>query len=170
MLIVKNILFVSYLKNKGIRRLCFILGCIIFCFQVFKLPHFYNSVRIKHEYVNFNDFRKDMIFAWNINPIRFWNTAECCRKHFEKEGIKDASFICLPINELPENKIIDLYPYPEIKNKLNSPISLDCGMKKVFIIRPIFMVFSFYLPFILAIILKFLWLILLWIYKGFKEN
>jgi hypothetical protein len=72
--IIKNILLVSYLKNKGIRRICFILGLIPYLFYVFGCwIYSLDENFIKEEYNNFVEFKKENKYENTRKKIVFEN-------------------------------------------------------------------------------------------------
>ena len=65
MTFLKNILFVSYLKNKGIRRICFILGVL---FAIFPSASWYYRLN-RHFYdLSFNNIDEvQMSYEYKYN-------------------------------------------------------------------------------------------------------
>lgn len=58
MQILKNILFVSYIKNKGIRRICFIIGLT---FSIYNFLKALSSIMSNIEYYKTLDLFEDTI-------------------------------------------------------------------------------------------------------------
>ncbi len=167
----KNILFVSYLKNKGVRRLCFIIGCIFLFLMIITTPKVYDNIRINKEYNNINDVKRWVDVYYHTDPGKSLALVECTSEYFAERGIENIKY------SLYSDAPIEWYCLVEDKKSCSifqtyadKKIKLDCGKKEIFIYRPLAALLSFYLPFILAIMLKFLWAILFWIYNGFKES
>lgn len=59
---IKNIFFVSYLKNKGVRRLCFILGILLAITPIYLWYEDLSSNFYNETYENILDFHKK---PWN---------------------------------------------------------------------------------------------------------
>ena len=149
---IKNFLFVSYLKNKGLRRICFITGCILVILLTVTTPKYYNSVRINKEYLNLA-------------------LVECTGEYFADRGMNSAKYSLYTVNPVEWYcSVQDEQSCKKFQIYANEKIKLDCGKQEIFIYRPLVALLFFYLPFIFAIILKFLWSILFWVYKGFKED
>ena len=49
--VIKNIFFVSYLKNKGIRRLCFVLGILLAIRETVVWYDYEDSIEIDYFYI-----------------------------------------------------------------------------------------------------------------------
>ena len=130
---IKKIFFVSYLKNKGIRRICFILG-ILFAITPAYLwyedlkDNFYNET-----YENIIDFGKEN---------KYNNTDK------QKEVY----------NELPEGYHIVYTPKQNnvSENNMTQEISISKA-NYLYLLKLLWSLFWFYLPFLLSCIIKWVY-------------
>jgi|GEM_PF-5508981 hypothetical protein len=168
---IKSFLFVSYLKNKGVRRLCFIIGCILVILLIVTTPKYYNSVRIDEEYLNINDIKRWTDVFRDLDITSHLELVKCTGEYFDDRGMRNAQYSLYGDDPVEWYcSVQDEQSCKKFQLYANDKIKLDCGKKEIFIYRPLMALLFFYLPFILAIILKFLWEILFWVYKGFKES
>ena len=168
---LKNILLVSYLKNKGVWRICFVVGCLLVLLMVVTTPKFYNTMRIDKEYLNIVNV-KDWIWTYReANPNRSLALAECTDKYFSALGLEGAMFSLYTENPVAWYCSVST---PEKCQKFrviaNDKIRLDCGKADIFVYRTLLTVLFFYFPFLIGVLLKFLWAVLLWIARGLKEE
>lgn len=168
---VKNILFVSYLKNKGIRRICFILGCVLVVVMIVTTPKFYDNNRIDKEYLNINDIKRWADVYRDVNIMKHLALVDCTSQYFEILGIKDVRYSLYLDNSISGYcSLSDKPSCDKFKLFADEKIKLNCGLRKIFVYRPLITILFFYLPFVFAVLFKFLWLVLLWIGRGFKES
>lgn len=169
MKLIKNILFVSYLKNKDIRRICFVVGMALFLWGVFTTPRFYEYTRINRDYINIRDIKIWADAYREREPLKYLNLVECTTEYFENVGIKYSENLF--VLENPVEDFCRLYGQCEkFKIFALDKINLDCGKKDIFLYRPLFICLAFYLPFLLVCLFKFAGQAFVWIYKGFKEE
>lgn len=69
MQILKNILFVSYIKNKGIRRICFIIGLM---FSIYSFLKAFSSIMSNIEYYKTLDLLEDTIIITGFVIFLFY--------------------------------------------------------------------------------------------------
>ena len=163
--LLKNIFSISYLKNKGIRRLCFILGFLLSIFLCFSFFNNYDSFRIKDEYENLYSLKRWYLTYYEFEPQKALNLSKCMHEHFDRLGLEPHSIIldkdlplCLGEDCKKINAIADF------------KIKLDCGKITVFLKWPFFLLFAFYLPFLFCVLFKFLFQAIMWVLKGFKDS
>lgn len=184
----KNIIFVSYLKNKGIRRICFILSCcsmLYFSVLGFTLSRGYYS--IDETYHNFQSFNSDIYMSYKIGEKGWYKKIECASKYLKQYGfahydaynmvefknILNRNSLWCQSNEVLCKRIEKIKDYP-IHLKCGAFETYDYSNAQGFLIYLIFIIISFYLPFVLCVFAKLtykaLYGIIEWIIKGFKEN
>lgn len=178
--ILKNILFVSYLKNKGVRRLCFVSGIVLFViFSCFSLSGIYKR-QVDVKYNNLQELNSQFYFAAKNNLSTWAKRQECAAIYFKKYGFTEIeAYSFSGEQDIFQGNFCRAFPEKceILKAMRNKPIHLQCnGLESYFfnsfeaaLIIFTFLVFAFYFPFILCILLKFVGNICLWIYKGFKE-
>ena len=168
---LKNIFLVSYLKNKGIRRICCVLGVLLSAYSIIISPKIYDNNTIDKEYINYKDMKIWFETYYEVNPLKALTLAECSDTYFSNLGISDSKYVLYGTGDpvefycsVSEKRSCDLF-----RILADEKIPLNCGKPQFFLTRPIVIFLSFYLPFILVLLLKLIWQIFLWVYKGFKE-
>lgn len=161
-----NIFSVSYLKSKGIRRICFVLGLLLSSFMVFNFVNQYDNIRLKDEYDNLYLLKKWYNNYYDFEPMKAVNLAKCANEYFINIGF--------PAYIINFDKDQPICYYGEDCEKLkviaDFKIKLDCGKETVFLIWPIILLFVFYFPFLICALTKFICDIIKWIYMGFQEE
>ncbi|MBQ8464523.1 MAG: hypothetical protein IJ545_00770 [Alphaproteobacteria bacterium] len=161
---IKNIFLVSYLKNKGVRRICFILG-ILFAI----LP-----TMIWYENLNHNFYQTSKETKNEYNS--YSNRENDVNKNYPKVRMPDGVIVEFPENMQQKAQIKQWIAekYPSVANELKNTTSenklrhSDNGDKNnkinyLYLLKFLWSLFWFYLPFLLSCIVK-------WIYTGFKEK
>lgn len=173
MSLLKNILMVSYLKNKGIRRICFLLGVVFsgicFCIwhQEFERTNYklsyqtleqavmnnkYNNIVLKHIYrsypVEFN-FGKTFYdwenFFAGYRALTYQNIKSLCNEKADD----DDTFLTIETCK-------------KLKSYVSQPVKLEAvDLDKWYGIK--WVIFWFYFPFLICLPFR-------WIYLGFKES
>ena len=134
-------------------------------------PKYYNSVRINKEYLNINDVKRWTDVLRDLDIRGHLALVECTGEYFADRGMNSAKYSLYTVNPVEWYcSVQDEQSCKKFQIYANEKIKLDCGKQEIFIYRPLVALLFFYLPFIFAIILKFLWSILFWVYKGFKED
>lgn len=189
-----HILFVSYLKNKGVRRLSFVIGILLSLFVIkaeysiiregwfsrrydnlekaialtdFKSWYYVTDNKVftvrqeiykKYFEGKFSNIRNyedfDNIFYKDRLKNPTMGVIEKCRLGTFIEGFDETS--CEKLKKISQGEIAVTYK--------------DQSTNSMILLSFISLWIVFYLPFIFAIILKWLWLLVLWIYQGFKES
>ena len=165
---LKKILFVSYLKNKGIRRICFIWGMILFLFFGGRALSNYDSLWIKQDFPNLEAIRNQIAEAHQDgNYVKAITLFECTNELYEKIGVQTYllnlyknNFYCEDNPNDKECLFISYFDHHKVK--------MNCN--KNGIVTFFFLFVLFYSAFWLVCLLKFLKNMILWIYRGFKEN
>ena len=174
---LKNILFVTYIKNKGLRRLAFITSCIavVCCLYGVLL----NTSPIDEIYKNLDDMRTDVSVSFQVQAPYWYKKQECAQVFLEKHGLSRMDAMSFLVSESVTH-YCELYP-KECHLLLameDEPIHLKCSglgnahftlFENICIILLI-LIFVFYLPFIMLCITKFTYNVLKWIYKGFTDR
>lgn len=163
---IKDILFVSYIKNKGVRRICFILGVLLAVLPTFIMlseifvsknyDSLYDSVRYASE--------KEKLFVFNHYKY------DCggCKAEIDYEWWK---------NNLISNKEITKYKDYDCSRETNTDHIDVCERVKTYLKQKVkiryikteyfkllkIILILFYFPFIIACIIK-------WIVSGFKQS
>lgn len=187
---IKNIFLVSYLKNKGVRRICFILG-ILFAITptyiwyedlsnnfynetyeniiAFGKENKYNTNKQKEVY---NKYPAD-IGAKNLRTFNDWRNFmlddygdgyEARRYYLEQ---------CYALKHGERKTLAEIWQddegykilqefCPKIKQYMTQEISISKA-NYLYLLKLLWALFWFYLPFLLSCIVK-------WIYTGFKEK
>lgn len=197
---IKNFLFVSYLKNKGVRRLCFIIG-LFFCIIAISIwldyakYNFYNiSFASLEEVVKKRPNEEVLRHIFNKYPVNFGkhldNFDRWKRFFFEswtedyklKEHYLDVCNRVKDIRKLDIGKIRENYPMyndlsdNELYQRINEKNKI-CEQLKKYIKQKIILNKSnylFLLTFLYVIMIFyfpfFLCCMLKWIKDGFKES
>ena len=195
---LKNIILVSYLKNKGIRRICFVLGLIPFTFYfVFgfvgniKYNFYYEEYKSFNDFVNINKYstiRKKLVFEKypakigikNLHNFDDWNSF-----FFDTEGSGSLarnfyinsclSFLVGGEENVKEN-ILKVYSQDELPEAI-SKLKETCPKLQNYRTMPIkiyrlnILYLLWLIPCLLLIYIPFLICCTIkWIYAGFKEK
>lgn len=169
MSLLKNILMISYLKNKGVRRICFLLGiifggiCFSLWYQNFKRTNYklsyqtleqavmdneYNTVVLEHIYKNYPagfNFGESF-YDWK----RFFTG-------YEKSYEEIRSLCDKKAGEVERNDICS-----DLKSYVYQPVQIESvDSNKWYGIK--WVIFWFYFPFLFCLPFR-------WIYQGFKES
>lgn len=169
--IIKNILLVSYIKNKGWRRLAFVVGLSLFIFLICTLASNYHPV--DNTYENLIEMHSDIGVNSKKQYSYWYKELDCAVAFIEKKGLKhEDAYSLFSFNKYEE--FCDLYPQQcEVLSKTkDNQINLKCnGFENIKIYKTILVLtLSFYLPFILLCILKLTFKLIKWIYDGFLEK
>jgi hypothetical protein len=193
---IKNILLVSYLKNKGIRRICFILGLIPYLFYIFgHWVYFLDENFINEKYNSFTEFkqkkeyeevRKKIVFEnypanigiKNLDTFDGWETFffdEYGEGKSAREFYKKFCPALLFKGEKEAKKlVIDIYEKEELDEAMNK-LKKVCPEMHEYIKQPIKITrynFLYLLNLVLFLFLIYppfiFCCIIKWIYKGFK--
>lgn len=185
---IKNILFVSYLKNKGIRRICFVVGVCSFLSII--SPFIYNIIKnsldmdfnVDKVYSNLSEVNEEIYYAYQHNNPYWYRKVDCLGiylKHYNIEGYTRYEFTHYKNVFDDENWCnYNQYECNILKAIKDKPIHLKCGVfdnygtskiKSLTIFFAIIL-FIFYAPFLFVCLLKVIWQILYWIYLGFKNK
>lgn len=182
---MKNIFFVSYLKNKGIRRICFILGVLFAIFPsaswYYRLNrHFYdlsfnniNEIQMSYEY---NDkILKNVFYKYPVDfgkkdffyNFRNWKNFFINKYSNDYKARKQLIEMCNDILSRPSD-----FQQPQKQNKLetcrkfnkyiNQPIHIS-SYDFAYILELWVVIVAFYFPFLFCCLIR-------WVYKGFKEK
>ncbi|MDY6311326.1 MAG: hypothetical protein SPL72_08675 [Cyanobacteriota bacterium] len=185
---IKNILFVSYLKNKGIRRICFVVG---FCsFFIIMSSFVYNIIKhsldkdfnIDKVYSDLLEVNEEIYYAYKYKTPYWYRKVDCLGiylKHYNIEGYIRYEFTNYK-NVFDDEKWCNYYQYEcnILKAIKDKPIHLKCGVfdnydtsnvESLSILFAIILLI-FYTPFLFICLLKVIWQIFYWIYIGFKES
>lgn len=194
--IIKNILFVSYLKNKGIRRICFVLGSIIYLFYIFgHWVYFLDENFINEKYDRFVDFknenkyekvRKRLVFKKypadiGIKKLDTFDGWESFFFDEYGEGFSAREFYkktCTALlfkgDDEARNLMKDVYDKKELPKAMNK-IKNVCPKMNEYIKQPIkikrynFLYFLNLVLFLFLIYPPFVFCCMIrWIYRGFK--
>ena len=178
---IKNILLISYIKNKGIRRLCFVLGVCLCSLVLFKvIPNAYYNA-IDKLYPNLEAANADVYFSHEWNLPRWYRKEMCLAKYLKKYDIsREVFYLVNSSDDLFTGITCDVYPREcsILKAIKDDPVNLKCSIFEDYnnstaqgvTTLLLFLVILFYLPFLLACILKFIFKVLKWIYLGFEES
>lgn len=174
---IKNILLVTYIKNKGLRRLAFIISCaaVIYCLSML----FSNIHPTDIMYKNLSAMQTDVRIFYETKAPYWYKKQECAEVYLERMGLDNMSAIGFLVS-----KDISTYcdSYPKYCHLLlaieDEPVHLKCrgwGNEHKNPFRNIceiilFLAIVFYLPFIGICILKLSANLLKWIFKGFRES
>lgn len=188
--LLKNILFVSYLKNKGIRRICFVIGILlaiipIYVWYINLSYNFYNEtyeniVEFGKENKYYTDKLREVFNKYptnigikNLNNFKDWQKFlfddygeghEARRYYLEQCYIlkhgDKKTLAEIFQNDEEYTKLQELCP--KFKNYMLQEISISKA-NYLYLLKLLWSLFWFYLPFLLACIVR-------WIYTGFKEK
>lgn len=189
--VLKNILFVSYLKNKGVRRICFVLGVLfgVICFLDlhYEFKHIKLSYQSLEQAVQDNKYNRDVLERiYEAYPVKFnfgksfyeWNDfftgydrkyntiiSLCQKKQKGEENTTSKPWEEYQSSYQKKQKgEEEKYPSVEICNELKSYVFQPVKIvnwNKLYDIK--WVVFWFYFPFLFCLPFK-------WIYRGFKEK
>lgn len=183
---MKNILMVSYLKNKGVRRICFILGLLFSLFFLDGWIHRldYNFYNEKYENITTmaskvdyweTEKQKQVFEKYPIKNIAKFQDFEEYRKFFFGEYENRHPFFsqCKALKEGNESRLYYPYKTPdgrqrlenackEIKEYMSQEIDISKHNYKHFIDLWMVLMF-FYLPFLISCVIR-------WVYMGFKHK
>lgn len=190
---IKNIMFVSYLKNKGVRRICLILSFILVFYSIFK-PCFNLYIGyVNEKYNNFYEFNLDLYNTLQIakvddypilKKIKSGAKAKCAWEFLEKHNFTELeSYLVFGYKDIINDTWCSLHDITCNKFKLiaDEPIHLECGTLEYFDIAVLITVIlfsmfvAFYIPFILFVIIKIVYYkivakIIKWVKDGFDES
>ena len=194
---LKNIIFFSYIKNKGIRRICYIVSFFIFVwFMYISITKDQIYKGIDNLYPNFQSFNSDVYHSWRNRgrtelKMKYWKKIDNCANSY----IKKKGFPRFLVNDMTANEDIigkgifchigfynnsfdDCNRLKEIKRK---PVHLKCGPFETYkhsnaegaLIWLIKLLLFTYFPFIVCVATdvayRLLKVVIMWIYQGFKE-
>ena len=195
---IKNVIFVSYLKNKGIRRICFVLGAIPYLAYVLLgwIPQIKDNFFCE-EYSRFADFKNKNKYNENKKKIVFKKyPAEMGIKNLDNYNGWEAFFFdeygesyeiknfykrtCIALLLQDENAakkvILEIYTPNELPKALDKVKNI-CPQMHEYIKQPIKIArYNFLYILNLAFFLFLIYppfimcCIIKWIYKGFREN
>lgn len=166
---LKNILLVTYIKNKGLRRLAFITSCIAVVYCLYNI--LLNINPIDEIYKNLEDMQTDVRVSYEVNAPYWYKKQECAQRFLEKHGLSSIDAMSFLVSKnLAE--YCELYP-KECHLLLaieDEPVHLKCSVLGSIYFMLFFLIFVFYFPFIMLCIVKFTYNVLKWIYKGFTDR
>ena len=179
---IKNILFVSYLKNKGVCRICLAVGLLLCLYQTYSITtNIMNVPTINETYKNLSDINSRIYFDHKYNVPYWYRRVDCFGKQLNKYGLQN-TFIRYSFTSYEDVINSPWCEYYEKECKIlkaikDEPITLKCSKIETyesstlaaFLHILIFLILCFYLPFIVACMLKIATKALKWIFKGFKE-
>lgn len=179
---LKNIFLVSYLKNKGIRRICFIIGVMpMVAFICFTLTGAFNR-RYNHIYHNLHDLNFQLYLFRDKDHPEWYKRQECASVYFKKNyGLsRGVSYSLSQWPDILQSQYCKTLPedcavFEMVKNK---PIHLQCNGFETPDISTlgwwcVFILLSgalLYLPFVLVVAIKLTWAMFCLTSKYFKEN
>lgn len=177
MSVIKNIFLVSYIKNKGLRRLSLVIGLFFIGYILSNIASTYYP--IDNHYSNLIEMQSDITFKSRIHSPFWYKELECASVYIEKKGLKYMDAYSFLIDDSYE-EYCKLHPQQcDILSKIkNEPIHLKyrgygsirhttpLALSKIFL----GLIILFYLPFIMLCILKLTFKLIKWIYDGFFEN
>lgn len=180
--VIKNIFFVSYLKNKGVRRICFVIGILssiitaIIWYEGLEKKFYNETYENIIEFGKQNKYNTDKlrkvfykypanIGIKNLDTFHAWQTfffsdhskgylyyAERC--HIYSVLKHDI------ISQIDKEFIILQELCPKLENYISQKIRIP---NYLYLFKLLWSLFWFYLPFLSACIGR-------WIYRGFKEK
>lgn len=158
--LIKNILFVSYLKNKGVRRVCFALGILFSLILLIIIYMNYDNLRIKEEFTSLEAIRYNIASLKKSGKnIKASTLYECTNKLYAQVGVQADL-----LNLYRYDKSMSTYDY--CANRSNDAeclfvaqfdrrgVNIDCDEHN-FLVLSIIIIISFYLAFWMVCILKF---------------
>lgn len=162
--IIKNIIFVSYLKNKGIRRICFILGVLlallptIAFFEAFYISENYDNLRDAVVYAS--EYQQKYVFQnykYSCNKCDAEIDFEVWKRTFADWELS-RSF--LHHNCLKQKESVEICQ--NIQKYLSQKVSINYFNFTAFRYLE-YSFLLFYLPFFFACTIK-------WVISGFKQS
>lgn len=182
MTFLKNILFVSYLKNKGIRRICFILGVLFAIFPsaswYYRLNrHFYDlsfnnidEVQMSYEYKYNDEILKNIFYKYPLDFGKKLKKFEHWEDFFFNsytEEYKDRKQLIEICNDMlfaanTEKDSIKLEFCKNLIKYINQPIHIS-SYDFAYILELWGVIVAFYFPFLFCCLIR-------WVYMGFKEK
>jgi hypothetical protein len=195
--LIKNIFLVSYLKNKGIRRICFVIGfsLSLFIFVLGWCPQLKDNFFIE-EYENFHEFKKENRYntprklaffkkypanlgVKNLDNYEDWEEFMFFDGYVygfnAREYVRD---VCLAHffadKKTLKNKLLETYKEEDLSEAINKvenscPKIQDYFSQKISIRRFNLLYILWLIPILLFIYPPFIiCCIIKWIYKGFK--
>lgn len=186
--LIKNILLVSYLKNKGIRRICFVLSCaMLIWFAYLSISNGRIHERIDIKYNNFQDFNSDIYRSWNYKHSNRHKKMQCAASFMQKQGMQRSdAWLMIYYRDITKKESGWCYANETSCKSLsqiaNKPIHLKCGFFETYETTSIegfalwlfCLVLCIYIPFIACVFIKMIFKIIknttIWIYKGFKDQ
>ncbi|MBQ9090321.1 MAG: hypothetical protein IJY58_04655 [Alphaproteobacteria bacterium] len=185
---IKNILLISYLKNKGIRRICFIIGLILAIIPLISWYNDLNNYFYNETYENISVFGNENKYntkkqkdVYNKYPINFGAKKLDTFDEWQDfmfadygEGFKARRYFleqCYTLKHGDRKTLAEIFQNNEEYAKLQEfcPKFKQYMTKEIAISKTDFLyilglfsvVFPFYLPFLLCCVIR-------WIYMGFK--
>ena len=174
---IKNVLFVTYIQNKGLRRLALVISCVtvIYC-----LCGILSNIRpIDKIYKNLEDMQTDIRIFYEAQTPYWYEKQDCAAIYLEKYGLDSMSAVSFLVSksytEYCELYLKECQILSAIKDE---PIHLKCRgwgneRRSAFgsiCILALFFIGIFYLPFIFLCLAKICFLMLRWILRGFRES
>ena len=181
---LKNILFVTYIKNKGIRRICFMIGFGFLVYYSALTIHSFYTGSIDKSYKNLEDANADIYYSHKYDMPYWYRKNHCMAIHLKKYNISsNITFVFNTYENILESSEYGWCAINEkdcniLKAIKDDPIHLKCNgwedenkstLEQLFIILSWLLMF-FYLPFIIVCILKMLFNIFKWVLRGFMEK
>ena len=192
MAFLQNIIFVTQLKNKGVRRICFIVGILLTiiptCIWYEGLSkNFYNETyeniiefAEKNKYDTekqkavFNKYPANTLFS-QVKTFEDWRDIFISNNYIGEQNVLQRYYL-EQCNILEKGKIQTLAEIfqddegykklqkfcPKLKQYMSQKISISKA-NYLYLLKLIWSLFWFYIPFLLSCIVK-------WIYMGFKEK
>ncbi len=187
---IKNILLISYLKNKGIRRICFIIGLILAIIPLISWYDDLNNYFYNETYENIIAFGKENKYNTNkqkevynkypadigVKNLRTFNDWQNFMLGDYGDGYKARQYYfeqCYALKHGERKTLDEIWQDDEGYKKLQEfcPKFKQYMTKEIAISKTDFLyilglfnvVFTFYIPFLLCCVIR-------WIYMGFKEK
>lgn len=170
---VKNIFFVSYIKNKGVRRLCFVIGLLfgIISLGVWKSDlkynffdlSFQNIEEVQRDYSYNNEVLKAIFEKYPVNIGETLTVFANWENFFINKYSSDYKYRMHLMNECQVSKSADMH---SICDKLNAYASQKITVSRhnlYYFFNLWYVMFFFYLPFVFVVVIR-------WIVVGFKEK
>ena len=179
---IKNIFLFSYIKNKGIRRICFVAGICLFLWSFSNVINNVSDSSVNKSYKNLKEANLDLYYASKYGSPKWYRKIECMAIYLKKYNIEHTLVYSFTTYEdvTSTHSWCDLYEKEcgILKAIKDEPITLKCSSLEDYnhstteslCILAIFWIFEFYLPFILVSILKIIFNVFKWIISGFKES
>lgn len=179
---IKDIFLFSYIKNKGIRRTCFIIGICLCIMPLYNIQQSIFNRNVDKLYSNLKSANEDLYYSSKYNNPYWYRKMECMSIYLKKyniEKIQAYSFTTYE-NVISTHSWCDLYKKEcsILKSIKNDPIHLKCSgietyehtTTEALFISFLFLSIVFYIPFIFVATLKIIFRILKWVISGFKEG